>query len=423
MTKITTQSQFIKWISQSDTDFEKSKYDHNNYYVGSSMLIIKDMELDELDIDGKSFVSTKFSDCIFKNIDFKSVVFHSCILKNCTFDNCEFYWSKFLESDLIECKFDWCTIADLELGDTVIKNSKFINCPEILDLRMRGFGAIRIVEFQNSYLHHLDIEPMQEDFDEQFKFYDCIIKESSFDRTSLVNECFENCNLALNQFSSCILSKNSFIGKNEIPGKEYNLIDIRTILNSEPIEQDILENIFGIHNSEIKEYLIDLTSKIEFQSIFISYSFKDKDFAKNLDETLRRRGVLTFLWENDSPGGKTLESIMSSNVKEKDRVLFIASKDSLKSKACHYELSQGRQKQELIWEDVLFQIHIDNYLFELEKSKIRPENVQEEYWSNIEELRKLNSLDFSKFVNSKERDGREFEKLIFRLIKGLRKEK
>lgn len=422
MTKITNQEQFINWISESDKEFERNNHDRNNYFVGSGMLHITEMRLDELNIDNKSFISTKFVDCIFENCDIKSSIFHSCILENCVFKNCEFYWSKILDADLFNCTFEWCTIADLELGDVVIKNTTFIDCPEILDLKLRGFEE-REVTFKSCYLHHLDIEPIQGDYGERIKFNDCIIKESSFDRIKLISKNFEDCNLSLNQFSSCEFSKESFIGKNEIPGKEYNLIDIRTILNSPRIEEKILENLFGIHNSEIKEYLIDLTSKIEFQSIFISYSFKDKDFAKTLDELLRRRGVLTFLWENDSPGGKTLENIMSSNVKDKDRVLFIASKDSLKSKACHYELSQGREKQELIWEDVLFPIHIDNYLFELEKSKIRPENKQDEYWSNIQELKKLNSLDFSEFVNSKERDEPKFEKLIFRLIKGLRKEK
>jgi hypothetical protein len=130
---------------------------------------------------------------------------------------------------------------------------------------------------------------------------------------------------------------------------------------------------------------------------------------------------MTFLWEYDSPGGKSLKNIMSSNIKNKDRVLFIASENSIKSKACQFELSKGREKQEITWNDVFFPIHIDNFLFDLEKEKIRPIESQGEYWKNIQELRKLNSLDFSNFTDAKIIDEHKFEKLIYRLIKGLRK--
>jgi len=166
-----------------------------------------------------------------------------------------------------------------------------------------------------------------------------------------------------------------------------------------------------------------LTSKIEFQSVFISYSFKDKEFAKKINNELVNKGIFTTLWEKDSPGGKPLKEIMSKGVDEKDRVLFIASKDSLKSPACHFELSGGRRKQEKIWEDVLFPIHIDDYLFKIKKENIRPIEIQNEYWNNILELRNLNSIDFSQFTDQLNYNKRSFDNLIFRMLKGLRKVK
>ena len=232
---------------------------------------------------------------------------------------------------------------------------------------------------------------------------------------------FIECNLSLIQFSACQFGINTISSSNETPGNEFNMIDIRTILNSPPIDRKVLETIFGINSGDIKEYLIDLTTEIQFQSIFISYCFADRKFAKSINEILQRRGIVTFLWELDSPGGKPLEDIMAHNIKEKDRILFIASRNSVKSKACQFELTQGRKKQEIIWEEVLFPIHIDNYLFEITKEKIRPIEVQEEYWLNIEELKSLNSLDFSEFINPKNRDEHNFEKLLHRLIKSLRK--
>ncbi|MCM4160883.1 TIR domain-containing protein [Antarcticibacterium flavum] len=426
MEKINNKDTFFNWITQEDQEHSNKTFRYNNYFVKNGMLYVSELTLDTITIFTKNFESTEFENCLFFNCDFHSSIMMACIFKGSRFINCKFSQSKFLDSDLINCVFESCTILGLEWADVIAQNVHFNSCPEMLDLSLRGFGK-REINFSECYLHHLDIEPIENHSLEAkgevevINFYDCIIKESSFDRVNLSKSKFIECNLSLIQFSACEFGVNTFLSSNETPGNEFNMIDIRTILNSPPIDRKVLETIFGINSVDIKEYLIDLTTEIQFQSIFISYSFADKKFAKSINETLQRRGIMTFLWELDSPGGKPLKDIMVDNIKEKDRILFIASKDSIKSRACQFELTQGRKKQEMSWEDVLFPIHIDNYLFETTKERIRPIEVQEEYWQNIEELKRLNSLDFSEFINSKNREERSFEKLIHRLIKGLRK--
>src|SRR5690606_16631448 len=138
----------------------------------------------------------------------------------------------------------------------------------------------------------------------------------------------------------------------------------------------------------------------KFKKVFISYSFKDQLFATQLERCLSLNGVKTFLWEKDAPGGEYLEDIMSSNVRTHDTILFIASENSLRSKACQFELSEGRKKQEETWKNVFFPIHIDNYLFEVKKNQIRPVDKADEYWNNIEELKRTNSKDFTAFANT-----------------------
>lgn len=59
---------------------------------------------------------------------------------------------------------------------------------------------------------------------------------------------------------------------------------------------------------------------------------------------------------------------MSYNVDNFDRLLFIASKNSLKSEACHFELSNGRKKQDKFWEVVLFPIHTGDFFFTVEEN-------------------------------------------------------
>jgi uncharacterized protein YjbI with pentapeptide repeats len=418
--QIGNKQEFIEWLTYSDSEFEEKRYITTQYRPKGEMVNLDGLELLNLTIRDKHFECTEFKNCKFENCDFTNTFFASSTLENCHFQDCTFTWSKFLDVDLFTCQFEACTILGLELSDAVLKKTLFINCGEILDLSIRE-SRERNVSFINCYLQHLDIEPISEEDSEKIEFVDCLINESSFDRVDFTEGGFEDCKLSLNQFSACTFSSNSFSRKNETPGNEYNLIDIRSLLNSETIDSSTLEILFGIHSPDVKEYLIGLTSKIEFQSIFISYSFKDKDFAKRINEELMRRGILTFLWEKDSPGGKPLKTIMTEGVKSKDRVLLIASAHSLKSEACQFELTEGRKKQENIWEDVLFPIHIDDYLFELKKESIRPKEKQEEYWKNITELKDLNSLSFSDFVKPSSTNKVDFEKQLMRLIKGLRK--
>ncbi|MFJ7759222.1 hypothetical protein ACQKK3_16545, partial [Pedobacter suwonensis] len=69
--------------------------------------------------------------------------------------------------------------------------------------------------------------------------------------------------------------------------------------------------------------------------------------------------------------------------------------------ACQFELSEGRKKQAETWETILFPIHIDQFLFTVSKNKIHPVEKADEYWKNIEELRRINSADFSPFNKDK----------------------
>ncbi|MBI9069640.1 MAG: toll/interleukin-1 receptor domain-containing protein [Salinivirgaceae bacterium] len=422
MNKITNIEEFTGWLFETNADSKLDEYCYakSNYSVGNDMLEISDLKIDEEDIDSKHFQSTKFINCNFKNTNFKSSIFGDCEFVNCYFIGCEFTWVKSFNIELKDCKLDYCSIAGLELNDSYSYNTVFENCNEIADLIIRGFGD-RDLRFSSCNLLGLQVEPIQKQHIDRLLFEDCIIKEASFNRIDFLNSEIRDCSLSLNKFSSCTLTKETLAGVNSAPGDEFNMIDIRTILNSSPLDNNDLESLFGIHNSEIKEYLHDLTSEIKFQSVFISYSFEDKEFASAINDTLQKKGVFTFLWEKNSIGGEPLDYIMKSGINAKDRVLFIASENSIKSKACQFELTQGQKKQELIWKDVLFPIHVDDFLFKVAKEQIRPVEKQDEYWSNISELKKLNSLDFSEFYDEAKRDNHEFEKIIFRLLKGLRK--
>jgi hypothetical protein len=240
----------------------------------------------------------------------------------------------------------------------------------------------------------------------------CSFSDIDFEKSVFKSNHFKNIS-----FVNCILSSSTLANTNANDVLSYNSIDFHSINSSDHISAIVLKNIFGITEPDIKGYVEGLVKEISLQSVFISYSFRNREIAHILNNSLRAKGVITFLWENDAPGGQRLKKIMSDYVRKLDRILFVASEDSLKSQACQFELSEGRKKQNQNWKTVLFPIHIDNYLFEVERDDIKPNEVRKEYWRNILELRDINSLDFS----TVEFDKAKFDKMITRIVKDLRK--
>src|SRR5690606_13287225 len=177
------------------------------------------------------------------------------------------------------------------------------------------------------------------------------------------------------------------------------------------LSEDTLQKVFGINNRNIKQLIIDLTIQPQFHSVFISYSFKDAGIAKELRRLLTKNGIKTFLWENDAPGGKKLKRIMIDEIHSHDKFLFIASENSLKSEACHYEISEARTKYIKSWLNLFVPIHIDHFLFQVRKEDI-PNKFSKKYWQNIKELRETNSLDFTISKDPKDIEGTlQFSKL------------
>jgi hypothetical protein len=224
-----------------------------------------------------------------------------------------------------------------------------------------------------------------------------VIDFSYFNSVDLRNSFFINTVIHKSAFIDCEFGSNTIALDDKGRKFSYASVDLQSLIKSDDIDADVLKSVFNIYSPQIKRLAMQVTTKLDFKTVFISYSFKDKELAELLDSQLSTRGVKTFLWENDAPAGQALEDIMANNVRKHDRVLFIASINSLTSKACQYELSEGRKKQEQTWQTVFLPIHIDGFLFSVKRNQIRPVSKAKEYWENIEELKRINSIDLSGF--------------------------
>ncbi|MBB2148932.1 toll/interleukin-1 receptor domain-containing protein [Pedobacter gandavensis] len=352
--------------------------------------------------DGFIFKGCKFTNCIFENIFgfflyFKDCEFHNCDFRNSRFSHGQFSWTGL--------QFEKCRFRNVEIDEGDLDNAWFYDC-YIVGLIFLGETMFNVnwdrCHIENSQFQSVTYYSEGENIEETVNdlcFNDCEIVFSHFISSDFRNSKFDGCRIYLSSFVDCVLSNSTFeLGENP-NNHNYASIDFQSILKSELSDQQVLKEYFNIKTPHFKEYIQNISNEIAYRTIFISYSFKDGIFAKAVSDILQKHGATCFLWEKDAPGGVYLEDIMKKNVQEHETLLFISSQHSLKSKACQFELSQGRKKQEETWNNTLFPIHIDNFLFEVQENQIRPVTMQKEYWENICELRRTNSKDFSSYSN------------------------
>ncbi len=401
----------------------ESAFINHTLFVGNitndERLIIENQVFNKVHFKNISFDNIHFKSCEFLDCEFTEITAWSNVYEDCSFTNSRITQLNYFECDFIGTHFNGCMISYLLFSESSLSDLEFNYCTELLELYFGGVISSNVT-FRNSHIAHTRFEPnLIGEENRNFIFVNSEITDCYFDNNNLSKSTFDNCSLNKSIFANCLLYNSTFSENNKTENSEFASIDLHTINRSEVINELTLRNVFGITEADIKSFTLGLCSDIVLQSVFISYSFKDKMFANRINEFLRSRGVLTFLWEKDAPAGRPLKRIMIESVQKYDRLLFIASEKSIKSKACQFELSEGRIKQDTNWSTVLFPIHIDQFLFELDKSDIKPKTKQDEYWNNITELREINSIDFSEF-NKEHYDENKFEELASKLVNNLK---
>lgn len=386
-------------IKKTTKNFKKNKYHHQEFsadYDYTEAVVVNNFNLNEESYKDLNFTSLNFINCRFENVDIWRWTFFACSFENCRFIGNQLQYIDFIECLFIDCTISFSTIFDMKFIDCEIKDFKFLKCSEVNDLVFANDNIENIL-FSDSNLYHAQFDRFTHGHFKNFLFEDNYLKSCLFTNVDFEESFFLNCKFELSSFMNSKMHKNVFRDHCAVDNEAYCSIDLQSILLSDNQPIDVLKNIFGIHSDNIKQYIADMTTPILYYKVFISYSFADKAFVRKMNDALRLKGVSTFLWENDAPGGKSLKKIMSENIEKNDKILFIASENSIKSQACRYELTEGRKKQDKLWKTIFFPIHIDNYLFTVKKEDVRPRDMREEYWQNILDLREINSSDFSEF--------------------------
>ena len=412
------------------------KYGHDDETFGPEMFGKKDDEIFKVTFKNSLFKGNfhyiEFNKCNFIECDLEGMdayflillkcKFYKCNFKNCKFSHMEFAWDRV---EFIDCQFrnvEWheAGLYNVFFEKCYLQNFRVVDVNPAINVNM-SFCTLDRTSFEyisNDTTLDCDYDENEDIFD--LCLFECNIMDTSFNTVDLKNSSIHNSVLRKCNFMDCALGEGTFLLDRDLENESYASMDFQTIIKSDSIDQAILLAYFNIVKGiDIKKIVTTMTTKTPFYTVFISYSLKDKTFANRLNDVLRKFGVNTFLWEKDAPNGELLEEVMYSGVRKHDKLLFIASSSSIRSKACQFELSEGRRKQEENWETIFCPIFIDRYLFEVHRRDIRPSEKVEEYWENILELRKVNAADFTKF-NGQEVDGPDFEIAVGKLVESLK---
>lgn len=159
--------------------------------------------------------------------------------------------------------------------------------------------------------------------------------------------------------------------------------------------------------------LVNAMSPIEFYSCFISYSHKDKAFAKKLHDNLQGRGVRCWLDEHQLLPGDDIYHEVDRGIRLWDKMLLCCSQHSLTSWwvdneiGTAFEKEQHLMKQRRAKAQVLVPLNLDGYLFSDEC------NSKHGYQAHI---RRRLAADFTQIGT----DSTKFDAEVERLIRALR---
>jgi hypothetical protein len=122
---------------------------------------------------------------------------------------------------------------------------------------------------------------------------------------------------------------------------------------------------------------------IEFHSCFISYSWKDKDFASRLFEDLEAVGVSCWLDVRDLVTGEPLAEQIDRAIQIHEKVLLLLSKSTLQSRWVELEVQHSIDRERELRKTILFPLALDTKVFAPSE------------WAPLVTLKERYILDFS----------------------------
>jgi len=182
-----------------------------------------------------------------------------------------------------------------------------------------------------------------------------------------------------------------------------NTIDLRTIKLSWPLPKEFLQGC-GFSDDYIKNLTALVKLPIQYYSCFISCSDEDKEFIDRLNADLQDIGVRCWIFTEDQKIGDKLLSSIDKNIRLKDKLLLVLSKNSINSDWVGYEVDIALEEERKRKGTVLFPVRLDDTIMDTDQP-----------WAAL--VRKRYIGDFREWKNHD-----KYQKAFERLLRDLKAE-
>lgn len=293
------------------------------------------------------------------------------------------------------CYLSEIDLSEADLSEADLSESFFIEA-NLRCVNLRGAKLIE-ADLSDSELRSADLSYTN-------------LKDANLLRTNLYDA-----NLEFTNFENCSFGKTIF-GYNDL----RTCIGLDTIMVLGPCTFDFptLQSTAGLPNSFLRkmgfpELFADhlpyfCTPSLRLFPVFLSHSWRNKNFTRNLYDALIQRGVRVFFDEKKmKPGDEILESL-SRGIAHYDKMILVCSKESLsESWWVDREIDRVLKKERDLFKErkekipLLIPITIDDYVFDWPGAK-------------GEEVRRYMIGDFRDWQNEA-----HFEKALNELIQAL----
>jgi hypothetical protein len=148
-----------------------------------------------------------------------------------------------------------------------------------------------------------------------------------------------------------------------LPFNLSGILGIRLLSRS----QSDLREVVAPAVAQIRRLVLDTGPRSdripEFYSCFLSYSWRDKDFAAKLHDDLEEVGVSCWLDAQEIKTGDNIQEQIGRAIQEQDKLLLVLSEDSIRSAWVQAEIATALELERARKKTVLFPIRLDDAVF------------------------------------------------------------
>jgi hypothetical protein len=274
------------------------------------------------------------------DVNLVEVDFNSTCLDRANLTGAHLIGAVLIGATLIEAHLDWADLTGANLDRAnltgAVLNNADLTGADITSAVLRGANLIR-VDLTGANLTRVDL-------------CDANLTEATLSETNFTGAMFHRAIVKRAVIGQTIFAGNDLrdvIGITEASHYGPSSIDIDTLVQSGGKIPGPFLRRCGVPDSIIENLpaLIGAMQPIQFYSCFISYSTKDKEFAKRLHGRMRDSNLRVWFANEDLKGGHKLHEQIDEAIRVYDKFIIVLSPESLRSKWVMNEVRRTRKAE------------------------------------------------------------------------------